>query len=167
MDFDAIAHPLCPARLGLDIGVFDEGRLEHALGHGGTVWESLGGLAAPHAAIQQKIFRLVGLHQRRVGGGRGVKSEHRRLGRPGDRHLLVADREHRGALADQRDDRLAAIAHLAVGQHRLVLDVGIDAEAVEGHVGGRQHGGQAPAERPQVPQLETRARMRRADDADP
>jgi hypothetical protein len=52
MDFDAVAHPLGPACLGLDIGVLDESRLEHALGHGGTGRESLGGLAAPHAAIQ-------------------------------------------------------------------------------------------------------------------
>ena len=72
-----------------------------------------------------------------------------------------------GAVADQRHHRLAAIAHLAVGQHRLVLDVGIDAEAVERHVGGRQHGGQAPAQRRQVAQREARPRMRRAHDADP
>src|SRR3546814_14266878 len=32
--------------------------------------------------------------------------------------------------ADQRQHRLAAVAHDTVGQHRLILDVGIDAEAL-------------------------------------
>ena len=64
-----------PARLGLDIGVLDEGRLEHALGHGGTGRKGFGGIAAPHPAIQQEILGLVGLHQRRVRGGRRVDPE--------------------------------------------------------------------------------------------
>ena len=167
MDLDAIAHPLGPTRLGLDIGVFDESRLEHALGHGRTVGECLGRLAAPHPAIQQKVCRLVGLHQKRVGRGRTVNAEHRRLGCPGDRHLFIADGKDLGALAHQRHHRLAAVAHLAVGEHRLVLDVGVDAEAVERHVGGGQHGGQPLPKRRQVAQGEAGARMRRAHDADP
>ena len=49
------------------------------------------------------------------------QSFNRRLRLPGDRHLLVADRQDDLALADQGDDGFAAIAHLAVGQHRLDL----------------------------------------------
>ena len=147
MDLDAIAHALGPAGLGLDIGVLDEGGLEHALGHRGAGREGFVRLAALHAALQQQIARLVGLHQRRIGCHRGIEADNRRLRRPGDRHVVVADRQHDVALADQGDDGLAAIAHLAVGQHRLVLDVGIDAETVRRHVGRRQHRGEPPAQR--------------------
>ena len=65
--------------------------------------------------------------------------DHRRLRLPGDRHLVVADRLDRRRARRPGRARLAAIAHLPVGQHRLVLDVGIDAEAVERHVGRGQH----------------------------
>ena len=167
MDFDAIADPLGPAGLGLDIGVLDEGGLEHALGHRGAGRKGFGRLAAPDPALQQEIARLVGLHQGRIGRHRGIEADDRRLRRPGDRHFLVADRQHDVALADQGDDGLAAIAHLAVGQHRLVLDVGIDAETVRRHVGRRQHRGEAPAQRLEIAQREARPRMRRAHDADP
>ena len=129
-----------PAGLGLDIGVLDEGGLERALGHGGAVGEGVADVAALHAALQQQVAAACrpapAAHRRAVAASMPTD---RRLRRPGDRHVLVADRQHDGALADQRHDRLAAIAHLAVGQHRLVLDVGIDAEAVERHVGRRQH----------------------------
>jgi hypothetical protein len=167
MDLDAIAHALGPAGLGLDIGVLDEGGLEHVLDHRGAGGKGFVRLAAFHAALQQEIARLVGLDQGRIGRHRGIEADNRRLRRPGDRHVFIADRQHEVALADQGDDGLAAIAHLAVGQHRLVLDVGIDAETVRRHVVRGQHRGEPPAQRIEVTQGEAGPRIGRADDADP
>ena len=56
---------------------------------------------------------------------------------PVDGQLVLGDALDRGAVAHQGQHRLAAIAHpAACGQDRLVLDVGIDAEAVARHIGG-------------------------------
>src|SRR3546814_4203811 len=49
---------------------------------------------------------------------------------PLDRQIRIGKRPDRVARADQRQHRLAAVAHDTVGQHRLILDVGIDAEAL-------------------------------------
>ncbi len=167
MDLQPIAHANRPAGFGLDIGMFDEAGLESALGDGGAACEGLGDAAAPDAAIQQQVLRLVGLHQRGVGRRGGVNAEQRRLRRPGNRHLLVTDREHGAAITDQGHHSLAAVAHLPIGQHRLVLDFGIDAEAVEGHVGCRQHGGEPGPQGSEIAQGEACPGMRRAHDADP
>src|SRR5690606_32634286 len=50
----------------------------------------------------------------------------------------------RASLPDQSHHSLAAIAHDRIGKHRLVLDVWVDAKAVERHVGGRQYAGKPP-----------------------
>ncbi len=63
----------------------------------------------------------------------------------GDRHVLVADGFDRVARADERDHRIAAIARQAIGQHRLVLDGGVDAIEVGRHVARRQQPARGPA----------------------
>ncbi len=167
MDLDAVAHTPRPARLGFDVGVLDESCLERIFRHGRAAGEGRGGIAVADAAVKQQVAGLVRLHQRRIRPGGGVDAEQRRLRRPDDRHFVVADREHRLPLADQRHHGLAAIAHQPVGQHRLILHVGIDAVAVERNILCRQHRSQAPAQRAEVAQGEARPRMRRAHDPDP
>ena len=49
---------------------------------------------------------------------------------PDDRQRLVRDGGHGLLCPDQRQHRLAAVADFALGQHGLVLQVGVDAEAV-------------------------------------
>ena len=130
MDLDAVADPLGPAGLGLDIGVLDEGGLEHALGHRGAGAKAS---AASPRLTPPSTGGCRGLSACTRGASAAIAASMPTTGgsrRPGDRHVSSRIASTTVALADQRDDRLAAIAHLAVGQHRLVLDVGIDAEAV-------------------------------------
>jgi len=72
---------------------------------------------------------------RRVQGGRAGRE--RRLDAddgfphlPGNRDLAIGQRFDRRGVADQREHRLATEAHETVGEHRLILDIGIDAETV-------------------------------------
>ena len=167
VDLDPVANPARPAGLGLDIGVLDERRLERAFGHRGAILERSRRVTALHPALQQQVARPVGLHQWRTFRHGGIDAEQRRLGPPGDRHLVVADRQHFGPLADQGDDRFAAIADMPVREHRLILDVGIDAVAIERHVRGRQHCRESAPQRLEITQLEARPRVRRAHDPDP
>ncbi len=167
MDLDPVADPLRPTRLGFDVSVLDECRFEHALGNRSTVRKGSPGISPLHAAFQQEVPWSVGLHQRGIGCHGGVDAEQGRLGCPDDRHLIVADRQYLSPHPDQRHDGLTAVTHEAVGQHGLVLDVGIDAEAVERHVCRRQHGRQPFPQRSEIAQRETGTGMRRSDDPDP
>jgi hypothetical protein len=95
-----------------------------------------------------------GVQQRRPGRSRRIDADDGRFGdlpAIGTSSSRIANDGR--AVADQSHDRLAAIAHLPVGEDRLVLDVGIDAEAVAGHVGGGEHRCQTPAQRFEVAQL--------------
>ncbi len=72
--------------------------------------------------------------------------------------------------ADQREHRLAAKAHLPVGQHRLILDLREDAEAVLGHVAAVRtstNPGCRGSHARRSPMRKRRARVRRADHAQP
>ena len=75
--------------------------------------------------------------------------------------------EDRRRIADQREDCLAAEAHVPVREHRLVLARRVDAEqVVAGHVGRGEHADQARmalVERRQVADREPRMVVRRAD----
>ena len=70
------------------------------------------------------------------------------------------------AVADEGDDRLAAKAHLAVGEHRLVAQIGEHRESIVRHVGSGEDvddPGPARPKRSEIADLEGRMRMRRAD----
>ena len=71
---------------------------------------------------------------------------------------------------DQGQHGLAPEAHPVRRQHRLILHLREDAEAVLGHIGGGEHidqPGMPGPYRSEVAQREARPRMRRADDAQP
>jgi len=140
VDLHAIAGAPRPSRLGLDVGMLHEAGLEAALGHGGAVPQGSGCIAAAHLALHEEIARLRCLNQRSAGGHGGVDAHHRRLHRPVDGQGVVAQRLHRGARSHQRQHCLAAVAHLARGQHRLVFHVRVDAVAIGRHVGGGKDG---------------------------
>jgi hypothetical protein len=80
------------------------------------------------------------MEARCIGGERRIDAVQRRQHLPGDGHVLVADRAERRAVADERAHRLAAHPHIALGEDRLVLAGGIDAEEiVAGNIFGGQH----------------------------
>ncbi len=94
----------------------------------------------------------------------------RRLRRPADRNLVVADAEHGVLLADQAQHRLAAEAHATVGKHRLILHVGKDAEAVDRHVARSDDAGEPRVrgvQRREIAEGEARLGVRRADGPQP
>ncbi len=155
--------------LGLDIGMLDEGGREAALGHRRRLGEARREVARLNAAAHQHVVRVIFVKApcaRRH--GRGNAGE-RRLGLPADRHLLVGDGGDRCGVAHECHNRLAAEAHAALGQHRLVLDVGIDAEAVlPGDVLGGEHAHEARMPASQLverPDGEARAGVGRAHGA--
>ena len=103
-----------PARLGLDIGVLDEGRLERALGRRPRAARMPGGdVAASHAAARQHVVGLVGVHaaarRRRARASMPIT---RRLGCQAIGSSASRIGLDRGRVADQRQHRLAAEAHL-------------------------------------------------------
>src|SRR6185503_8217152 len=74
------------------------------------------------------------------------------------------------ARADHCSDGLATKARFTIGEHRLILDAGIDAEAIGRYIASRQYARNAARalhEFSDVAELETAAVMRRADHAHP
>ena len=170
MDFQAIACAPRPARLGLDIGVLDEAGVEGGFGDGGAACERRRRVALPDPAVEQDVARLVRLHQRRVRCSRSCDAHDRRQRRIADRQVGIGHRLDRLARADQRDHGLAAKAHHAVREYRLILDVRIDAEAVARHVARAEHALYARmrgGESGEIAQLEGRVMVRRAHHAQP
>ncbi len=167
MDLDAIAHAFRPPRLRLDIGVLHEGRLEDTFGHGGAVGKGGRGIPALHATFEQQVLRPVRLHQRCIGGHGSIDTEQRRFGKPLDRHLVVVDGLNLGPRTDQGDHCLTSIARNPVCQHRLILDVGIDAETVERHLRRGQHCCEPAPQGGEIAQDEACPGMRRPHDPDP
>ena len=97
------------------------------------VWRPAGALAAsPHSTrpLGQDVVGLVGMERRRAGGQRRVDAVQRRQRLPGDRQVRGMHRLDRLARCRPAPARLAAIAHVALREHRLVLEVGIDAERI-------------------------------------
>ncbi len=166
-NLDAISDAPGITGLGLDIGVLDEAGFERAVDDRRGSGERGVDIAAPDAAGDQDIVGMRLMENRRAGRQRCCGADDRLLRLPDDRDLPVAQRLDRRGVADQRQHRLAAKAHEAVGEHRLILDVGIDAEAVgAGNIGGGQDSDEARIfgmEGSEVTDGEARAGMRRAD----
>ena len=160
-----------PTRLGLDIGVLDEGGLEAALDHHVRFRERGIGIALLHEAAPHHVVVVAGVDDGRAFRHRGLDPVDMRADLVMDRHVLVADAVHRLVVPDQSQHGLAAILHLAVGEHRLVLDVRIDAEGVEsGHVRRTQHpdeAGMGIEQGLEIADREGRAPVRRAHRAHP
>ena len=170
---DEELHPLAqaprPAGLGLDVGVLDEGGLEAPFGGHRAARERRPGVAALDPTLDELV--ALGLFVDQGGAQRAgvVQAVHRRERLVADRQVFVAHRRDRLARANERHHRIAPVAHDAFGEHRLVAQVGIDADAVVGHVGGCEHPFQA---RPgggfrEVAEGDPRRVMGRADDAEP
>ena len=129
-DLDAVADPLGPAGLGLDVGVLDEAGFEGALRRVGGLGEGGLRVAVADEAAGENIVRLVFVNYGRAFGQRRRDAVDRRQRVPNDRQVGSVDGLYRLAAADQGEDRLAAMAHMALGKHRLVLEIGIDAEGI-------------------------------------
>ena len=170
MDFESIADALGPASLGLDIGVLDETGLERRFGDRGAACKRCGGITFPDPAVEQQVARLVSLHQRRARRLRGGDAHHRGQLGIADRQVGLVHCFDGRARADQGEHGLAAKAHHTVGQHRLILDVRVNAEAVAGHVACAEHAHHprvCHGERSQIAELEARVMMGRAQHAQP
>ena len=170
VDLDAVAGAPGPARLGLDVSVLDEGRGEAALRKPGGLRQGRPGVARAHRALDQQVAGLVRLDQRCLLGRRRVEAGHRRKRAVADRHLLVSDPLERGALAEQGDHGLAPVADDAIRKHRLILEMRIDAEAIDRDVGRGQEAEQTRVSRQQrraVADGERGRSVRRADHLEP
>jgi len=167
---DAIAHPAGPAGLGLDVGVLDEGGLETPLGRYGGVRQRRLGVAALDPALDQLVaLDLIVNSGRRLRAGL-IQAIYRRLRLVVNGQIFVADSRHRLARADQRHHGVAPVAHDALGQHRLVAKVGVDAHAVGGHVRGGEHpfhAGPGIGRSREIAEHDPGRIMGRTDDAEP
>ena len=115
-DLDAVADPARKAGLGLDIGVLDEAGLESALGDAPPAGERRVGIAACDAAAISTLSGPAACTaapraQRRLEPSAAAATSQCDRARPSSR--IAVDRR---AVADQRAHRLAAEAHLAVGE---------------------------------------------------
>ena len=128
------------------------------------------GIAALDPALDELV--ALGLVVDQGGARRAslVQPAYRRQRLVADRQVLVAEGRHRFARAHERHDRIAPVARDALGQHRLVAQVGVDADAVVGHVGGGEyslHAGPGGGHRCEVAERDLGRGMGRADDAEP
>ena len=128
------------ARFRLDVGMLDERRFERAFGGMRGNARYLLRTAALDDATRQNVVGLTGMQRgcsRRECRSDAVQHRQRL---PRDREVASLDRLHRLARSDQGQHRLAAVTHQPIRKHRLVLEVGIDAERVlAGHVTGREN----------------------------
>ena len=169
-DLHALADATGIARLGLDIGVLDKTGLEAAFSHMSGNENGLIGIAFLHEAARQHIIRFE-IMQRRISNQPLSNPDGRGLDLPGDWQISDCHGVDAVRLAHQRQDRFAAIANLTIGQHGLILEIGIDAEGILArHIMRCQNPDDAGMRRlksRQITQREARPRMGRADNAQP
>ncbi len=170
-DHDALADPLGVARLRLDVGVLEEGGLEAAFGHRRGARHAGRHVAPSQPAADQHVVRILRMQGAGARRQRRVHVVERRRRPPLDRHVLVRDGRDGVGVADERRHRLAAKAHEAFRQHRLVLDVGVDSESVAARhvaVGEDAHeAGEPGLEAGERTDREFGAHVGRAHDAEP
>jgi hypothetical protein len=120
-------------------------------------------VAAFEVAAGQHIAGEAGMQDGRALRERRIDACDGRLWVPGDRQLGVRDAFDRCARADERQHRLAAEAHGAGRQHRLILHAGEDTESILArHILGGKDRDQvrtARLDRLEVAQREAGARM--------
>ena len=166
-DLDAPVDDARGPGLGLDVRVLDVGGLERpGRGRGGR---GQGGVdvAQPHEALDEDVPGRGLVEPRRGRVQRGVDPDQRRQRLPLDRQLVVGDRGHGRRVADERQHGLAAVADVALGEHRLVLAGRVDPVPVARPGRRRRPGsGRGPGGgrgRREVADPEARVRVRRAD----
>jgi len=151
--------------------MLDEGSQEVAFGEMSRARERVLAVAALDEAAHQHIVGTKAMHHRRAGRERGLRPEERLQRLPADREAPDIEGIDGSTLADHGGDRLAAIAHLTLGEDRLVLELGEDAKAVLArHVCRRQHAedpGLVRDEGAEIADAEAGAGMGRADGAQP
>ena len=153
--------------LGLDIGVFDIGRLERPGRRRGGRGQVGVRVAEPDEALDEHVPGRGLVEPRRGRVQRGVDPDQRRQRLPFDRQLVVGDRGHGRRVADERQHGLAAVSDVALGENRLVLAGRVDpVPVVARDVGGGQDPDEtrvAGADRREVADAEARMRVWRAD----
>src|SRR3546814_14807806 len=92
-----------------------------------TLFRSRLGVALVHEAARQHV---VGMRLLYRGCSGAVEVGHSLFRLPLDRQIRIGKRPDRVARAVHRQHHLAAVALDTVGQHRLLLAVGIDADAL-------------------------------------
>ena len=169
LNFDAVADAACEARLGLDVGVLDETRLE------GAFDDDIGGrerrhrVAARDAPAGQDVARAARVNAFGALLKRLVDRRQRRQRAPGHRKVREIEVAHRLAVADHKRHRLAAKAREALREHGLVGERRDHSVAVRaGHILGGEDGddpGMSALERLDVAENERGVRVRRAHHA--
>ena len=129
-----VVHTPRPAGLGLDVGVLHEGGLEAPVRRHRAVRERPLSVAALDPAFDELVALGLLVDQAGIRRAGLVEAAHRRKRLVADRKILVADGRHGRARAHQRHYRVSPVAHDSLGQHRLVPQVGVDADAVRRHV---------------------------------
>ena len=166
LDLDAVADAAREARLGLDIGVFDETRLEGAFDDDVRRGEARRGVAARHTSARQDVARAVRVNAFGALFERLVDRRQRRQRAPGHRKRREIEMAHRLIVADHKRHRLAAKAHEALREHGLVRERRDHPVAIcAGHVLGGEDGddsGMSALERLDVAENERGVRVRRA-----
>ena len=130
-DLDAVADAAGIAGLGLDIGVLDEAGLEAP---STTTSAAASAASTSPRTTRPRVRTLPGRSactRRRAGRERRLDRRQRGSGVPVTGKVARSSAAIAVVIADDRRDRLAAKARLALGEHRLVGEGRDDAEAVE------------------------------------
>ena len=122
------AQPLGIPGLGLDVSMLYVARREESLRPVRRLRQSFLHIALHHAPADEDIVGSEAVERPRFGTQRRVDVLQRRLGSPLDRHVGIVYFQHGLVAACERGHGFAAEAHLALGEHRLVFDLGKDAK---------------------------------------
>ena len=156
------------ARLGLDVGVLDMDGLERAGGDHRRSGQGRRRIAPDDPARRQEIAGHIVVEPHRAGIRRGVHLGEHRQRLPHDGDLVVGDAQDGLGIADQRDDGLAPVPDVPVGEHLLILARRVDAVAVHARDVCRgedtDESGVRGVEASEVAEDEPGMGMRRADD---
>ena len=144
-DLDAAALDApCVPRLRLDVGMLDERCFELAARLQQPVPAPPRHLPGAYPAAGEHVVGVRRLDGRGLGRHRFARVVDRRKRLPLDGKLIIGEPVEGDGFAHQCGHRLAAVARHAGRKHRLVLDVGVDPEAVDARdVGGGEDPGES------------------------